>query len=184
MRSKTKLYASGVLLFCIVMVIGYFAIWTNRTVTVYDDNFKILYYRISKGTTHTIYQGNQTVGRMRDKLKHQFGLKFIGDSHLSLIKMCESRVFLLRYSGDFTFEELDGLRAVLTNDKNIFKELAVMKMYALDENTFIRGYLLPRLPTSNDSFRIDFKLKSADDPIVSCRVGELYRHNGGFNSEQ
>jgi hypothetical protein len=70
MRRKTKLYASWVLLVCIVMIIGYFALLIDRNVTVYDDNFKILYYSISKGTTHTIYKGNQTVGRMRAILQH------------------------------------------------------------------------------------------------------------------
>jgi hypothetical protein len=177
MRRKTRLCASGMLLVCIVMIIGCFVLWPDRNVTVYDDNFKILDYSISKGTTHTVYQGNQTVGRMRTKLKHQFGLKFIGDSPASLIKLPESRAFLLRYRGIFSLEELDGLKAVLTNDKDISKELTCINMRAQVEQTFVRCYILPRLPTSNDSFRIDLRLKSADDPIASWRVGELYRHN-------
>jgi len=180
MSRKIRLYASGVLVVCIVIIIGYSALWIDRNVTVHNDKFKVLGYSISEGKVHTVYEGSQTVGRIRAKLKHKIGLKFIDESPASMAMTPGLRVFLLRYKGAFPFEELDDLRAVLTNDKDIFKELVVMKMYALDESTFIRGFILPWLPTSNDSFRIDFKLKSADDPIASCRLGELYRHNHGI----
>ena len=181
MRRKARLYIACVLVVCAVIVIGYFLLWTDRNVTVYDENFKIIYHGISKGRAHTIYDGNQTVGRMRARLKNRFGVKFINESSASMIGTPQIRVFLLRYRGDFPFEELDDLRAVLTNDKDIFKELAVAKMYALDERTFVRGCLLPVLPASNDSFRIDFRLKSADNTIASCRVGRLYRRNSGIH---
>ena len=96
-----------------------------------------------------------------------------------------SRVFFLRYRGDFSFEQLDRLKAVLTNDKNISEELACIHMILQStrinvspgEHTFAKGYVLPWLPTSNDAFRIDFRLKASDDPIASCRVGKLYKHN-------
>ena len=158
------------LLVCIVMIIGCFVIWTDRSFSVYNDNFKILDYSTSEGKVHTVYKGNQTVGRVRAKLKHQFGLRFIGESPASQAHtpgLPGFRVFLMRHRGEFPFEELDGLRAVLTNEKNIFKELTAMKMYALDENTFVRGYIVPWLPTSEDPFRIDIRLKTADDPIAS-----------------
>ena len=209
MRRKTKLYSSWVLLVSIVMIFGYLTIWIDRNFTVYNSNFKVLRYSISGGEDftfhkgrlltvdnspseekdspvhmaklHTVYKGSQTVGRIRTKLKHKFGLKFIGDSTVSTaIRTAGRRVFVLRYRGSFPFEELDDLRAVLTDDISISKELAVWKISVTDENTFTRGWTLPRLPTSNDSFRIDFRLKSADDPIASCKLGELYRQENGI----
>ena len=184
MRCKAKLYASGVLLVCIVTIIGYFALWTNRNLTVYDDNFKILDYSISKGTTHMVYHGNQTVGRIRAMLRQRFGMKFIDQPHATVIRAPEGRALLLRYEGDFPFEELEGLRAVLTNYKNISKDLMGINMAPPAERTFIRGYLLPGLSMSEDSFRIELMLKSADDPIACWSVGKLYRHNRGTNSDQ
>jgi hypothetical protein len=183
MRLKTKIYALLVFAVAAVIVIGYFVLWTDRNFKVYNDNFKVLDYGISEGKTHTVYKGNQTVGRIRARLKHKFGLKFIGESPASMAMTPGVRVFLLIYKGDFPFEELDDLRAVLTNDKDIFKELAVMKMFALDESTFIRGCILPILPACDDSFRIDFKLKSSDNPIASCRAGKLYKHNNNAQSD-
>jgi len=165
------------------MIIGYLALWKDRYFTVHDDNFKIVDYSISEGKVHTVYKGNQFVGRFRAKLKHQFGLKFMGESPASMLGTPEIRVFLLRYRGDFPLEELDDLKAVLTNDKNIFLELGIAKFPSSDENLFVRGYIIPRHPTSNDSFRIDFKLKSSEEPIASCRVRKLYRHNNGIQSD-
>jgi len=192
-KLRSRLYASCVLLVCGVIVIGYFVLWGDRNFTVYNDNFKVLDYGISegedqtvnRGKVHKFYQGNATVGRVRAKLKHKFGLKFIRESptYMAFTPSGGLRIFLLHYRGEFPFEELDDLRAVLTNGKEIFIELGAMKINALDENTLMRGYLLPVLPASNDSFRIDFKLKSADDPIASCRVGRLYRRNVGRNGE-
>ncbi|UCE46604.1 MAG: hypothetical protein JSW47_13395 [Phycisphaerales bacterium] len=185
MKRKAKLYASWLFLVCILIIVGYFALCTDRNLTVYDDNFKILNCTISTGTSHIIYSGNQTVGRIRAMLRHRFGLKFISLPPVpSMIRARKSRAFILRYEGDFPFEELDGLRAVLTNDKNISKELTGINMAAKAEQTFVRCYILPALPTSYDSFRIDLRLKSADDPIASWRVGQLYRRNRGINPDR
>lgn len=186
MRRKTKRYAPWVLLVCIAMIIGYFALWTDREVTVYSDKFRILDYRLSYGTTHTIYCGNQTVGSMRAMLRDRLRLKFIRLSPAAVMVMegPKSRAFLLRYTGDFPSEELKGLRAVLTNDKDISKELVGINMPFQADQTFVGWYILPVLPTSEDSFRIDLRLKSADDPIASWRAGKLYKHNRGIDSDQ
>jgi hypothetical protein len=179
MRRKTLLYISGVLVVSIVTITGYFAFWTDRNVTVYDNRFKVLEYVISRGTTHTIYIGNQTVGRMRAMLKKRLGLKFI---NLPPTVMTigpgnfESLVFFMFYEGDFPFKELNGLRAVLTNDKNICKELSGGNLFIQSEQIFSGCYFLPALPASDDSFRIEFKLYSGGDPIASIRVGKIYRH--------
>jgi hypothetical protein len=175
------------------MIFGYLALWPDRNVTVYSEGFEVLDYSISEGVdstvnkanVHTFYRGNAAVGRVRAKLKHKFGLKFIRESptYMAFTPSGGLRIFLLHYRGEFPFEELDDLRAVLTNGKEIFIELGAMKINALDENTLMRGYLLPVLPASDDSFRIDFKLKSADDPIASCRLGRLYRRNSDIQSD-
>jgi hypothetical protein len=110
-------------------------------------------------------------------------MKFIDQPWKAVIGGTESHALLLRYEGDFPFEELEDLRAVLTNDKNISKELTGINMATTADRTFARGYILPWLSTSEDSFRIELRLKSADDPIASCRVGKLYRHNNGIQSD-
>ncbi|MHC4144783.1 MAG: hypothetical protein ACYSUD_08390 [Planctomycetota bacterium] len=121
---------------------------------------------------------------MRLKLQLQYGLKFWrGPALLCVAEGPESLVFLVRYKGDFPFEELDGLRAVLTNDKNISKELPGLPMREQARQTFIACYTLPKPPTSDDSFRIDFRLKCADDLIASWRVGKLNKHNKGLNAD-
>jgi len=177
MRRKTVLYASGVLVVCIVIITGYLVFLMDKNVTVYDDNFKILDYIISTGTTHTLYDGNQTVGRAKDILKNRLGLSFINLPTTTVMKTPKIRAFLVRYEGDFPYEELNGLTAVLTNGKNISKELPGGNMAAPDETTFVGSYIIPVLPASDDSFRIDLRLKSADVPVASFRVGKLYRHS-------
>jgi hypothetical protein len=155
------------LLVCIVMIVAYFMLWTDRKLTEYGDNFNILDYNIPRGTTLTIYHGNQNVGRTRDMLRQRFGMKFINQPHASTIGASEGHALLLRYEGDFPFDELEELRAVLTNDKNISKELMGINMSVRAKRIFVRGCLLPGLPTSEDSFRIELRLKSADD--LECR---------------
>lgn len=177
MRRKTILYASGVLVVCIVMTTVYFAFLTDKNVTVYDDNFKILDYIISTGTTHTIYDVNQTVGRVKSILKNRLCLSFINLPPAYVMRTPKIRSFLVRYEGDLPYEDLNGLTAVLTNGKNISKELAGGNMAAPNEPTFVGSYIIPILPASEDSFRIDLRLKSADVPVASFRVGKLYRHN-------
>ena len=182
MRRKTILYASGVLLVCIVIITCYFAFRPDKNVTVYDDRFKVLDYVISRGMNHTIYKGNQTVGRVRAMLKNRLGLKFINIPAAAMTigpKNLETRELLVLYKGDFPFEELNGLTAVLTNDKNIYKELPGGNLFIQAEQIFFGGYMLPVLPVSDDSFRIELRLYSSDDPIASFRVGKLYKHYKG-----
>lgn len=170
-------------LISIVMVVGYFVFCVDRNLTVYDDKFEILEYRLSIGKTHRMYEGNQIAGRIRTTLRDRFGLKFIGPPWMTVLRAHESRVLLLRYTGDFPYKELDGLGAVLTNDKEIYKELIGIKIPTPAKQVFVRGYILPSLPISDDSFRIEFKLKSSDKPIASLELGELYAHNIGNNSD-
>jgi hypothetical protein len=183
-RHKRRLCASVVLVVCIGITIGYFTLWKGRNVTVYDDNFRILDCSISSGTTHMISHGNQTVGHIKYKLWRRFGLNFRGLPLVVRIGAPKCRVLLLRYEGDLPFAELDGLRAVLTNGKNISRELAGRNVPDRAEQTLIAYYILPALPTSEDSFRIDLKLKSADDPVASYRIGRLYRRDSRNNSGQ
>ena len=183
MRRKTILYASGLLVVCIVTILGCFAFYMDKNVTVYDDRFKILDYLISRGKTHTIYKGNQTVGRVRAMLNNRLGLKFINIPPSAMTKgpgNIESMVFFMFYEGDFPFKELNGLTAVLTNEKDICKELPGGNMFIQAEQTFSGCYFLPALPASNDSFRIELRLNCSDDPIASLRVGKLYKHDKGI----
>ena len=180
MKRKTTIYGSGVLLACVVMIVGGFALWTDRDLTIYDDRFKILDYDISAGTDHTMYFGNQTVGRVRDTMRNRLGFKFVDPSPFAMLSSSRSRMFLLRYTGDFPLEELKDLKVTLTNDKDFSKELVGLSAPDQAKQIFVGGYLLPGLPTSEDSFRIELRLKSADDPIASWRVGKLYRHNKGI----
>jgi hypothetical protein len=185
MRRKTILYASGVLLVCIVMILGYFAFWADKNVTVYDGRFKVLDYVISRGTTHKIYRGNQTTGRIRAMLKNRLGLKFINvPPAVETIgpKNLETREFFMFYEGDFPYKELNGLRAVLTNDKNIHEELSGGNLFIQSEQIFNGGYFLPVLPANDDSFRIELKLYSPGEPVASIRLGKIYRHYRGPKS--
>ena len=178
MKRKTKLYGSGVLVACIVVtIVGYFALWADRGFTVYDDRFNILDYGISAGMIHTMYHGNQTAGRMRATLRDRFGLKFVDLPPAVRIVSPRSRTFLLRYTGDFPFDELKDLRVTLTNDKGISKELVGWNVPDQTKQTFVGGCIIPGLPVSEDSFRIELRLKSSHDPIASWRVGKLYRNN-------
>jgi hypothetical protein len=185
MRRKTLLYISGVLVVCIVTITCYFAFWTDKNVTVYDDHFKVLDYVISRGMNHTIYKGNQTTGRIRAMLKNRLGLKFINAPPAVMTigpGNFESLVFFMFYEGDFPFKELNGLRAVLTNDKDIYKELGGGNLFIQPEQTFSGCYFLPALPASDDSFRIELKLYSPGEPVVSIRLGKIYRHYRGPKS--
>jgi hypothetical protein len=163
------------------MIVAYFTLWTDRKLTLYDDNFKILDYSITRGSRHTIYHGNQNLGRTKDMLRKRLGFKFINQPHMSVIAAPEGHALLLRYEGDFPFEELMELRAVLTNDKNISKELFGINMAFSTKQIFIKGFLLPGLPESEDSFRIELKLESADDPVACLNIGKLYKHNRRSN---
>ena len=172
MRRKTRLCASLVFLVCIVAIFVYLATWAGRDFTVYNDSFKILDYKISRGKTHTFYEGNQTVGRIRAGLSSKFGLKFIGESprYGTTTPVPEARVVFLRYRAEFPVEELGELPAVLTDGKEIFKKLPGGRMNAQSKDTFVGIYILPVLPASNESFRIDFKLDSTDGPVASWRL--------------
>ena len=184
MKCSSKTWVLALLLVCLVMIIAYFAFWADSDIAVYDENFKMLDYSISRGGgAHIFYQGNQTLARTRLKLHLQYGLNL----WRSPVLLCvadgpESLVLLVRYEGDFPFEQLNGLRATLTNGKDVSKELKGLPMREHGRETYIVYYTLPRPPTSDDSFRIDFRLKSADDPIASWRVGKLNKHNKEINA--
>ena len=185
MRRKTILYVLMALVVCIVIITCYFTFRPDKNITVYDDRFKVLDYVISRGTTHTIYMGNQTAGRIRTMLKKRLGLKFI-NAPPAVMSIgpgnFESLVFFMFYEGDFPFKELNGLRAVLTNDKDICKELGGGNLFIQPEQRFSGCYFLPVLPANDDSFRIELKLYSPGEPVVSIRLGKLYRHYRGPKS--
>ena len=177
MRRKTKLYASGLLVVFIALVVGYFVLWRDTSVTVYNDNFKIIDYSMSVGSIHAFYNGNQAIGRFKARLKSLFGLKSIKLSRL-VITGEEGFVLLMNYTGDLSFEELDGLTAVLRNDNDFFKQMQGTNKYDRDRQIFTGCFTLPKVPESDDSLRIDFYLSSEyDEPVASLKVGDLSKYN-------
>jgi len=57
MNRKIRLYASGVLVVCIVMIIGYLVLWIDRNVTIHNDKFKVLRYANSSiNSTHVYHR--------------------------------------------------------------------------------------------------------------------------------
>ncbi|MHC4701932.1 MAG: hypothetical protein ACYTFQ_15300 [Planctomycetota bacterium] len=182
MRRSTKIYASVLLIVCILAIVGYFALWAGRSIRVYDDDFEILQCSISRGTRHIVYSGNQTVNRIRDKLSNQFGLKFLrSSSPMRMIATPECLVLLVRYRGDLPFEELYGLGAILTDGKDISIELKGINSYDTNEQVFMPLYLIPRWPVTDDSMRVDFYLSSDyDKPVATWKVGKLLKQNDDF----
>jgi len=159
----------------------YFAFRADRNITAYDNNFQVLGYSLSNiGTTHTVYNGSQTGGRVRAQLHRKYGLKFVGLSPSTTVTVHpESHVLLLRYRGDLPFEELDGLSALLrTDNKEVFHQLQGANRYDRAKKVFTKRWLLPQVATRDNSLRIDFYLSSEyAKPIATLRVRELIRHN-------
>lgn len=174
MRRKTKVYISGLSVICFLLVVGYFAFWRDTNVTVYDDNFKILDYRISIGRNHTFYDGNQTLGRIKTRLKSALGLKFIDPPRTILRTAPENLVLFVRYKGDLPFKELDGLAPVVRNDEDFFVQMQGKNKYDRDRQMFTGCFISLKVPDNDDSLRVDFYLSSEyEKPIATLRVGEL-----------
>ncbi len=156
-----------------------------RDVTVYDSRFRILDHCISLGTNHTIYNGSQIEGRIRATAKYKFGLKVNDLSSVSVGLDKPHLAFLIRYMGDLPFEELDGLKAQLTNDKDISIDLGMgVKRYDQQKNTFIRCYGLPDIPTSDDSLIVNFRIASSNKPVATWNAGSLSKYNKQLNANR
>ena len=179
MKHSPILYVSGVLTIFALLIAGFVVFRSDHAITVFDNRIKILDHSISWGTYHEIYHGNPALGRAKAKLKYQLGLKFIGPvADAVSTGQEESLAFILRYSGDFPFDELDGLKAVLTNDKNVSKELQNTNTRNRSNLAITKCYLLPPdLLTSDDNFRIDFRVKSVSKPIAAWHVGEFNKYS-------
>lgn len=156
------------------LIIAWIARDSAHDVTIYDDRFEIMFNSVSKGRRHTVYNGNQLLGHIRDKLSHQFSLSLPTLSPISVALDNEHLALLIRYAGDFPYEELHGLRALLTNGKDFSRDLGLgVWRYDKDKRTFIKCYSLSATPTNQGPYRIVFALRSAKEPIAEWRVGDL-----------
>ena len=176
-----KLYAFGVLLVGTAVVIGCFVLWPDRYVTVHGDNFRVTGYSISgPGAVHTVYKGNQAMGRVKAMLRHRLGLKFVRPTPSAHHHMTEKSLgVLLHYRGDFRVEELEGLAAVLTDGKDVcVHKTGAVHWQDQVAKSFTKQYFFSHVATSDSSFRIDFYLASEyEEPIASLRIGEMYNKN-------
>jgi hypothetical protein len=160
-----------------VPIAGYFALWRDASITVYDDRFEILDYHMSIGMNHKFYEGNQTLGRIKDRLRSSFGLKFTNLSGTTVDMNPDGFFLFVRYTGDFPFKDLDGLAAVLRNDDTFFDQMPGRHTYNRDKQIFTGSFGLPNVPKNDESLRIDFYLSSEyDEPIATLKVGELKKH--------
>lgn len=173
MKWTKKSYAASLLVVSILLLAGWLVRRSDSTVIVYDARFRVYDHRTSKAKTHTIYSGNQTDGFLRTELKHRLGLNVEQVPSLQMGLGQESFAFLVRYGGKFPFEELDGLRAVLTNDDDLHMELQGIRSYDRERETFIRCYALEYAPTNPGSYRLVLMLKSHDEPVAEWQLGEL-----------
>jgi len=183
MKRKTIVCASVLLAVCTVLIVGYFALWRDTSVTVYNDTFKILDYHMSFGMYHKFSDGNQTIDRIKNRIKNRlkstFGLKFTDPPRLLFtVTGPESLVLYVRYTGDLPFDELDGLEAIVRNDEDFFREMGDGNRYDRDKQIFQGCFVSGNLPENDGSLRIDFYLSSDyDEPIASLKVGELNKYN-------
>ena len=174
-QTRSQLAAAiGALLVCMALIIGWIARAPAHDVIIYDDRFEILFNSVSEGKMHTVYNGNQLLGRIRDTLSHHFSLSLPTLSPISVAMDNEHLAFLIRYAGDLPYEDLHGLRALLTNGKEFSRDLGLgVWRYDEDKHTFIRCYGLSAIPTNQGPYRIVFALESAKEPIAEWRVGNL-----------
>ena len=174
MRRRTKVYISGLSVICLLLVVGYFAFWRDTNVTVYDDAFEIVDYRVSVARSTTFYDGNQTLGRIKTRLKSAFGLKFIDPPRTILRTGPGNLVLFVRYKGDLPFGEVGGLVAVLRNDEDFFEQMQGKNKYDGDRQTFTGCFIMSKVPQNDDSLRVDFYLSSEHEkPMATLRVGQL-----------
>ena len=142
-------------------------------VTQLDTRFEVLHFKISRGTNHGIYEGNQLEGQVRSGLRC-LGLNVKGLPQSVARTGRDSVAVMIRYTGDFAHQDLQNLKAELRDESGYPLRLRWLSgscdqktsrytgIWAVDSDLLHSGtyYLRLRLPAN-------------DTCLASIRVGKL-----------
>jgi hypothetical protein len=145
---------------------------TAQTVAVHDPRFQVLGYKISTGTEHVMYDGNQTLCRVNQWLKRTTGLDVLRRGEVRVSSPRQTYGFLLRYRGQIDPNELRNLKAFLTAPDGFSKELQGGASSA-SPRTYLRCYLLTNASSNPGPYRLVLRLPSTDKPVATCEIGQL-----------
>jgi len=158
-----------------VLAVGFLA-WacvSPPRVRELDERFRMLGFKVSRGTNHSIWLGNPLEAEMRARLrklhlpvnvpwKHEFrsGRSF--------------RAVLVRYSGRFSHDELSGLEAELVDAAgNVVRLLSVHSGRYPSDNEYIKTWGLPETwIDGTTSYDLRISLREGKDLAV-VDVGKL-----------
>ena len=141
----------------LVLLLSVVALVTPRSglpVTVLDQRLRVLTAKISHGTTHEVFFGRWHEGDLREQL-HRWGLKVQRFGGVRCITEKDSYAFVLRYTGRFTRNELDGVKAEIVDDSGAASPLqGASESYSAAKNEFARIWVLEPPPTRPATLRL------------------------------
>jgi len=86
----------------------------------------------------------------------------------------QSTAFLLRYHGQFDFQELDGLTAeIVSDDGKTTLQTVKSRMFDKDSNSFYATFLMLGAPVPTERYRVLLKMPSSEEPVATWIVGSL-----------
>ncbi len=141
---------------------------------IHDSRLQVLSRRISRSTNHVMYPGNQLEGQFKHWIDSKLGLG-IGDPPLLQMSAPSpaSRALLIHYRGEFPFDELDNLTALVRSEDGSSLMTVGSRFFDRDSKSFYKNFLVLGTPVAEASYTVEFTLPSREKPVATWFIGSL-----------
>jgi hypothetical protein len=142
-------------------------------VTWQDSRFQILSFKVSRGTNHTIFHGNQMEGRLRTSLRG-LGVPVKGLARHGVPTQREAYAFMLQYRGDFPDRELSAPRAEVINAAGVAIPLRWNSGgYSPKDKVYLSVWVLDAALIPDGKLALLLKLKRTETRVAEIAIGDL-----------
>jgi hypothetical protein len=140
--------------------------------TVQDPVVEVLSYKVSSGTNHVLYAGNQTLGRTKEWLKRRWNMNFPNRVALQTETRTNTKAFLVLFAGKKPNQGLTGFNAELVTRDGATLDLSCPSV--LTSRTLFGGcFLLPPLTKTSLPCRLELKRPGREIPVVTWSIDRL-----------
>lgn len=157
----------------LAVVIAGFGTWRSPIhLTVHEPGFKVLKYKFSEGSHHTLYPGSQAFGKLNAWMEEKWSVNFIGDTRLEARTVPDKKVFLVRFAGRPNDYDLYFITAVLQCPSGATINLDCHSRCE-GRKGFGAAFVLPPFQRFRGPFQLHFKRKNSDTPLATWRINRL-----------
>jgi hypothetical protein len=168
--TRRRVIAAVVALVCVAVILFCWLLSAGPRITILNPRFQVTLVRVSRGTNHWIYDGNQVEGQIRYFL-NGVGLPVKVPGRSGGHSQKDVPTFIVRYSSDLESDELVHLRADLIDAHGATTALRWTSNFRdKGGQNYLAFWVLDSQPAKGGRYKLRLRMATKDEDLAEIEL--------------